>query len=80
MQNTDKKKKRKIWQLNKVQNVDWNNWKEQSEKNMLKCLHVNPISNDADTVYQSFKETIDKTMTEVINRKEIKKKENTKPP
>lgn len=69
--------KRKVWQLNKV---DWNNWKQQSEKNMQKWLENNPVSDDVDTVYQSLKKTIDETMQEVINQKEVKERKSTKPP
>lgn len=39
-----------------------------------------PSSNDVYEVYQSLTETIDKTMTEVIKRREVKNKTNTKPP
>lgn len=47
---------------------------------MSEWLTNSPPSNDVDEVYQSLKETIDRTMTEVIKKREVKKKTNTKPP
>ncbi|CAG2213470.1 GABRA [Mytilus edulis] len=67
---TTTKEKKQVWQLNKV---DWNNWKEQSEKNMSEWLTNSSSSNDVDEVYQSLKETIDRTMTEVIKKRRLRK-------